>query len=300
MSRTSVSGGAGVRGPPLPPHPGPGRHTCAHTLHTPAGAPHRRPSPRLALQLFLRIHLLGRSGSGLTPWACVPCPGLPCSTSPMPPLLVTLLSSCSEMCPPVQREGLLCSSGARPFWSPCRPPGPALGLLCEAVTPLLASRAVALSTTLQGGCLPPPLWAPWGKGQLGTACRGGDTQPGLWARLPENKEPSTSRGPGHHPPLPQNGRWPHIWALGCRVQAILSSQDGRFNRKGPSLRGCFQSRGQCQMGAPGPAPVGRGHQVRGRGLQGAQGSPQAAPYRPPPTSPARAPPPGTHFPAWKV
>ena len=76
-------------------------------VHTPLtrlpGAPHRRRSPRLTLQLFLRTHLLGRSDSGLTPWACVPCPGLPCSANPMPRSLllcwVAVLRCVQPVCP---------------------------------------------------------------------------------------------------------------------------------------------------------------------------------------------------------
>ena len=67
------------------------------------GAPHHRPSPRLTLQLFLKTLLLGRSGSGLTLWACMLCSGLPCS--PCSLLHSPLLGSCPEMCPPLCPRG---------------------------------------------------------------------------------------------------------------------------------------------------------------------------------------------------
>lgn len=134
-----------------------------------------------------------------------------------------------------------------------------------------------------GGCLPQPPWASWGKRQLGTACRSGDTRPGLGARLPEDKEPSPSCG--LWPPSTPPPEWPMAPHLGSGVSCPgRSVQSGRqVQPKEPQLRGCFQSRGQCQMGAPGPAPVGRGHQVGGGCKE-----PRALPRQPPLPAPSRA------------
>lgn len=127
--RTSVClGGLGSGGLPLPTTPRVRKaHMCMHpSPFLPALLPITDQVPGWPCSCFEDTPAPGgRLWTG--PWACVPCPGLPCSHQPHAPALVTLLSSCPEMCPPVQREGLLCSSETRPFWGPLPSPRPSLG-----------------------------------------------------------------------------------------------------------------------------------------------------------------------------
>lgn len=120
-SRTSVSGGAGVPGPPLPPHQGPGWHTCAHTPHTPARrSPSETKSQADPAAVFkdtpAREVRLWTDPMGLR---ALPRPAL--LRQPHAPLLVTLLGSCPEMCPTCLSRGRGCPAAQGPGPSPGAP-----------------------------------------------------------------------------------------------------------------------------------------------------------------------------------
>lgn len=154
---------------------------------------------------------------------------------PHGPLLVTLLGSCPEMCPTCLSRGRGCPAAQGPGPSPgapAVPPARPWGWYVRLWHPCWPH---ALAPSTAGGGVYRSLLGHLGaRGSWGQHVEGETHVLGFGQGYQRTRSPPQAVAPGHHPPLPQNGQWPHIWGLGCRVQAVLSSQGGRFNRKSPS------------------------------------------------------------------